>query len=288
MLGKFSALAANGSNMLGRRGLTTVVMPKLRCASRARKPFMPSPSADNSRAAPLTGRVCRPRASHRRAPAHAPPSAVAVPAPRSRPKTAERYRAAAASAARRRDRRDRAALRTAGRRRARPPQSPEIPGHHREHGAERLISDEAAAGIAGDQLIGDESRRVLGVVVAAGCALLDLVTRLLGELAHLEGDARGVVIATRPQQLGGAAQQPATFGDGGGGPARRGGGGLREGRVQLGGVPFGKLAHLFPGGGFDGGVLHGGFLALDAPRFKYNSRGAADRGAYQPGKRPAG
>ena len=98
----------------------------------------------------------------------------------------------------------------------------EVPGHHGQHHAQRLIADEAAAGIGFHQLVGQKSFGVLGIVLAAGRALQHLSPAVGDGFAHFQGHEAGQGILALAQQGGGAAQYAGAVGKGGGGPGGRG------------------------------------------------------------------
>ncbi len=61
-----------------------------------------------------------------------------------------------------------------------------IPGHHGEHGADRLVADEGAAGTGVDRLVGQQALAVLGVIAARQSALGGFGARGGDGLAHFE------------------------------------------------------------------------------------------------------
>lgn len=65
-----------------------------------------------------------------------------------------------------------------------------VPRHHAEESADRLPTDEGftLAGGQGDRLVGEEGRRVPGVVGVDLGAELDLPDGLVERLAHLAAD----------------------------------------------------------------------------------------------------
>ena len=66
----------------------------------------------------------------------------------------------------------------------------EVPGHDRQHDAQRLEGDVALGGVGLDVLVGQEARGVLGVEVAVPGALLDFGFGFDDRLAHLRRGQR--------------------------------------------------------------------------------------------------
>ncbi len=132
----------------------------------------------------------------------------------------------------------------------------EIPRHHCQHAAQRLVAHVAALRIGGDRLLAQVVDRMFGVVVAGIGALVDLGQRLLAQLAHLRGHqpldllaARAQLGADLPQQR--AALRKRRF--------RPGGKRLRgRGQAPLDGGGIHQLQAVvdLAGGGIDGVVGH--------------------------------
>ncbi len=98
----------------------------------------------------------------------------------------------------------------------------EVPGHHRQHRAERVEAHQALRGVGLDRLLGEEALGVLGVVVADPGALLDLGLGLDDRLAHLAGHQLGQLALAPAQQGGGPGQTPRALGEGGAAPGLEG------------------------------------------------------------------
>src|SRR5690606_18967555 len=94
----------------------------------------------------------------------------------------------------------------------------EVPRHHREHGAERVVADVAAAAVGLDGLGGEELLGVVGVEVAGPGALLDLGAGLPDRLTHLLGHDAAVVSGTLAEQRAHAAHLLSALGERGGTP----------------------------------------------------------------------
>ena len=89
----------------------------------------------------------------------------------------------------------------------------EVPRHHREDDAERLVRDVALLRRRLHDLGGEEPLRVLGEELAAQGALLDLGLGLGDRLAHLERHEARVAIASFAQQRRETVHRHGTFGE---------------------------------------------------------------------------
>ena len=102
----------------------------------------------------------------------------------------------------------------------------EVPRHHRQHRADRLVGHPALRGAGLDRLVGQEPLGVLGVVAAAEGALGRLLDGGLERLAHLGDHEPAEGLLLRLQDLGRLEHQPPALGEawcggGGGRPTRR-------------------------------------------------------------------
>src|SRR5207244_7378769 len=86
-----------------------------------------------------------------------------------------------------------------------------VPGHDGQDGPERVEADVAAARVGPAGLRGEELLGVLGVVLAAPGALLDLPLALRDRLSHLERHGAGVRGLLRAQHARRIADRPCTL-----------------------------------------------------------------------------
>jgi hypothetical protein len=90
-----------------------------------------------------------------------------------------------------------------GRREAKDLPEGEVPRHHREHDADRLIEDEAFPVLGGNVAAREMLLGVLRVVAAGGGALRRLLHRRANRLAHFSGHQASKLTAFLLEQLGG-------------------------------------------------------------------------------------
>ena len=91
----------------------------------------------------------------------------------------------------------------------------EVPRHHGQHRADRLVPHPALPRVRRDLLVGEEGGAVLGVEAAGEGTLGRLGHGGADRLAHLERHEAPELVPACLQQLGGAGQAPGTLGDGG-------------------------------------------------------------------------
>ena len=89
----------------------------------------------------------------------------------------------------------------------------EIPGHHGEHGADRLIADEGAAGTRVYGLVGQQAFAVLGVIAASERALGGFGARGGDGLAHFERHQAAQAVLLVFQNLGGGGEPAGARGE---------------------------------------------------------------------------
>src|SRR5690606_14279999 len=77
----------------------------------------------------------------------------------------------------------------------------EVPGHYREHCAQRLVGYQAACRIGLQDLIRQKARSRFGVVVAEPDALVDFPARLTDQLSHFTSDDGRELLPLLPQCL---------------------------------------------------------------------------------------
>jgi hypothetical protein len=132
----------------------------------------------------------------------------------------------------------------------------EVPRHHGEDRAERLVTHEAVAGVGRDALVGEEALRVLGVEAADPGALFDFADRSPDRLAHLERHRLGETPLVALEDRGGRVELLGALGKRGLAPGaeRR----LRtlEGRLDDRLVVLVVTAEDLAGGGVHGGHRH--------------------------------
>src|SRR5438552_4283085 len=90
----------------------------------------------------------------------------------------------------------------------------EVPRHDREHHTERLERDDAPPRVRADLLVGEVARGVLGEMVGAEGAFLDLGLRLDDGLPHLERREPGVTLGALSEECRERAHRNGSFGDG--------------------------------------------------------------------------
>ena len=139
--------------------------------------------------------------------------------------------------------------------RSRPHDLPEriVPGHHRQHQAQRVINNAAVSGGAGHHLVRQKDRALLGIKIKVPGAFFNLAQRFTQGLAHFQGDDSGECLFLLAQcssdfvQVGPARLHAEL------GPALLRLGRLRQLAVNLLlGVDC-KLGKQLVGGGIDGG-----------------------------------
>jgi hypothetical protein len=89
-----------------------------------------------------------------------------------------------------------------------------IPGHHRQHGADGLVTHETARGIRGDGFIRQVTLPVFRVIAAGPGALLRFGDRGLQRLAHLEGHYAAVFLLRIFENVAGVVQPLGARGEG--------------------------------------------------------------------------
>ena len=88
-----------------------------------------------------------------------------------------------------------------------------VPRHDRQHGAERLVGDDAPRGVGRHVLGGEEARTVFRVVLARPGALFDLRQALCQRLAHLVRHQHGKVARPAAKLPRDAGQQGGPLGN---------------------------------------------------------------------------
>jgi hypothetical protein len=133
----------------------------------------------------------------------------------------------------------------------------EVPRHHGEHHAERLVVHPADAARVVDERLGRDDRGpVLGVVPAARRALGHLVPRGLDRLAHLERHEPRELLPPGVEHRRGAPDHGRAFRRGHAAPCDRGPRRAAERALDRGLVVLGKGPDGAPGGGVDGRDRH--------------------------------
>ncbi len=135
-----------------------------------------------------------------------------------------------------------------------------VPGHHGQHGAQRLEGNQAAVGFGVHHLVGQHLGGMVGVVVAHGGAFVHLAAGGLDHLAHFEGHEAGEVFALFAQHLGGAVHQPAALVKIRIAPTQKSRCRTFEGRLEFFFTHFGEGLYLFVGDGVGRGDRHGNEL----------------------------
>ena len=135
----------------------------------------------------------------------------------------------------------------------------EVPRHHGEHHAERLVVDERPTRLGGDVAVGQHRLRSVGVVPTDPCRLGELGTALTQRLAHLHGHQRRPLVASLEQDLADAVHALARSAN----VVRRHDANrcqrAVDDRLDLGGRVFGVLRRDLTGRGVDrlGATCHG-------------------------------
>ena len=130
----------------------------------------------------------------------------------------------------------------------------EIPRHHRQHAAQRLMPHIAAAGLGGDRLIGQHRLGVVGVVLADAGAFVDLGHAFALQLAHFRPHQCRQFRCLRAQGLRRPAQHASALLPGRTGPAGKRGGRTGDALLQLCRVMQTLLMFHLPGVGVGRGV----------------------------------
>ena len=128
-----------------------------------------------------------------------------------------------------------------------------VPGHHGQHQTQRVVDDAAVGGGAGNHLVGQKDRALLGIKIKVPGAFLDFAECFAQGLAHLQADDAGQRFFLLPQRGGDFVQVRAARLHVQLRPAFLRFGGLRQATFNLRFGVIGKLGEQLVVGGVDGG-----------------------------------
>ena len=109
----------------------------------------------------------------------------------------------------------------------------EVPGHYRQHYAQRLKGHKALAGVGGNGLVLQEPLCVVGVEIAVQRAFFHFGLSLSDRLAHLQRNNPAVALFVLAEVIGRAVHQDRAFRKGCPAPLYERVGGVRYGRFRL-------------------------------------------------------
>ena len=132
----------------------------------------------------------------------------------------------------------------------------EIPRHDGQNHAQRLKGDEAVLGRARGPFIGEQTRGMLGVILAHERTFTDLGARLGQRLAHFAGHEMRVNAGFAPQHRCHRAQQPGAAGESNPAPVEESGVRAFHRRGLLPGGMLTVTADQSAGGGIEGDERH--------------------------------